>query len=108
MRALRAALGSLLLILAGVVGLLGALLSVTILLLPVGIPLLFLAKKLFASAMTMFIPRKVRHPAQELGKSSRKAAGDAADVLKPSRKTMKRAKKKGRKVADKGRSLVAR
>jgi hypothetical protein len=71
MRALRALVGSLLWILAGVVGLVGALLCVTVILLPVGIPLLLLARRLFRYSMVFFLPRTVRHPVQELGRKNR-------------------------------------
>ncbi len=87
MRVLRALLGSLLWILACVVTLVGALLSVTIILAPVGIPLLFLARRLFQSSMALFLPRALRHPAQELGKKGRDAVQDAG---KKARKTTKK------------------
>ena len=87
MKVLRALAGSLLWVLAGVVGLLGALLSITIVLLPVGIPLLLLARKLFAYSMTFFLPRAVRHPGEELGRKGREAAKDVAKAArKKSRK----------------------
>jgi len=108
MRVLRAFLGSLLLILACVVGLLGALLSVTLILLPLGIPLLLLARKLFGYSMTMFLPRVVRHPAKELGTKGKKSASDAADSLGLSGKTLKRARKRGRKAGKKGKKVLAR
>jgi hypothetical protein len=106
MRVLRAAGGSLLLVLTLVVGLLGALLSITIILLPVGIPLLFLARKLFAYSMTLFLPRAVRHPVQELGKQSRRRATDAADSVGFFGKSGKRARRRGRKLAGKARKQV--
>jgi hypothetical protein len=87
MRVLRGLLGSLLWILACVVALVGALLSVTIVLAPVGVPLLFLARRLFGASMALFLPRAIRHPAQELGKKGRDAAGD---VGKKARKTSKK------------------
>jgi hypothetical protein len=64
-------------ILACVVGLVGGLLSITLVLAPVGIPLLFLARRMFGASMSLFLPRALRHPAQELGKKGRKAAEDA-------------------------------
>lgn len=95
MRVLRTAGGALLLVLTGVVGLLGVLLSVTLILLPLGVPLLFLARKLFGYSMTLFLPRAVRHPAKELGKQ-----------------TKRRSKKAGRqidqKVRRRDRSLLGR
>lgn len=101
MRVLRGVLGSLLLLLAGVLGLLGVLTSVTIILLPVGIPLLFLARKLFKYSMTLFLPRAVRHPVQEAGKSARGAMETGVDKgAKASRKSRKAAGKM-RKKADK-------
>ena len=112
MRVLRALGGSLLLIVTGVVGLLGVLLSVTVILLPVGIPLLMLARKLFGFSMTLFLPRAVRHPAQELRKKGGKSASDAAGSLGLSRKARKRTgkkvRKRGRKLGKKGRKVLAR
>lgn len=54
-------------ILAGVVGLIGVLLSITIILLPIGIPVLLLAKKIGGLATALMLPKAVRHPVQELG-----------------------------------------
>jgi hypothetical protein len=79
MRVLRALAASVLWVLAGVLALLGVLLSITIILLPVGIPLLFLARKLFRYSMTLLLPRSVRHPGQELGKKGRRGAARAAE-----------------------------
>jgi hypothetical protein len=73
MRVLRALLGGLVWILACVVGLVGALLSLTLVLAPVGIPLLLLARRLFKASMAFFLPRAMRHPVRELGKKGRKA-----------------------------------
>jgi len=105
MRLLRALAGSLLWILSGVLGLVGVLLCVTVILLPLGIPLLMLARRLFRYSMVFFLPRPVRHPAQELGKSARGSAKDAADAVGvqklTSRKARKKAKKKARKKAGK-------
>jgi hypothetical protein len=108
MRVLRALAGGLVWILAGVVGLLGMLLSVTLILLPVGIPLLFLARKLFKLSMTLFLPRTVRHPAQELGRRGRHGAKGAADTVGLSDKTVKHARKRGRKLTTEGRKQAAR
>jgi len=101
MRILRALVGSLLWILAGVLGLVGVLLCVTLILLPLGIPVLMLARKLFAYAMTLMLPRKVRHPVDELGKSARrgveKAKSSTPDVdTKKLSKKATRTRKKGR------------
>lgn len=106
MRILRALVGSVLWILAGVLGLLGVLLSVTVVLLPLGIPLLFLARKVFRYSMVFFVPRKARHPVQELGKSVRSGAGSAASNLPDSKRARKAAKKTGKKARKKGKSFV--
>jgi hypothetical protein len=106
-RVLRALAGSLLWILACVVGLVGVLLSVTVILLPVGIPLLLLARKLFRYSMTFFLPRAIRHPAQELRKKSSNGASDTADSLGLSRKSVKRARKSGRKAGKRARKALA-
>jgi len=103
MRVLRALAGSLLWILACVVGLLGVILSVTLILLPLGIPLLLLARKLFKYSLTFFLPRAVRHPAQELGRKSRHGAKDAASTMGVSGKKLKRGRKRGRKMTNKAR-----
>jgi hypothetical protein len=96
-RVLRALAGALLWIVAALVGLLGALLSVTLILLPVGIPLLLLARKMFTRAVQLLMPPKLA-PVKELGKASRKkgrAAKDAgADVSKKMRKAGRRHKRR--------------
>ena len=105
MRLLRALAGSLLWILSGVLGLVGVLLCVTVILLPLGIPLLALARRLFRYSMVFFLPRAVRHPAQETGKSVRRNAKDAADAVKvpglTSRKARRKAARKVKKKAGK-------
>ena len=112
MRLLRALAGSLLWILSGVLGLVGVLLCVTVILLPLGIPLLMLARRLFRYSMVFFLPRTVRHPAQELGKSARSGAKDAADAVGTpklmSRKARKKAKKKAGKAARRTRKKAAK
>ena len=69
-------------------------LSVTLVLLPVGIPLILLARKMFSQAVLLLMPPKVAHPIKELGKSSKRkkdAAKDAgADVVKKARKMGRR------------------
>lgn len=101
MRLLRALAGSLLWILSGVLGLVGVLLCVTVILLPLGIPLLMLARRLFRYSMVFFLPRTVRHPAQELGKTARGGAKDAADAVGVQKLTSRKARKKARKKAGK-------
>jgi hypothetical protein len=122
MRLLRALAGSLLWILSGVLGLVGVLLCVTVILLPLGIPVLGLARRLFRYSMVFFLPRTVRHPVQEAGKSARRGVKDAASAVPelPSRRARRKARKKAgkkvgkatkrtrKKMAKRGRSLVGR
>lgn len=108
MRILRGLVGSLLWILAGVLGLVGVLLCATLILLPIGIPVLMLARRLFTYAMGVMVPRKVRHPVQELGKSTRRGAKHSKDSAKDSlsRVDTKSMRKAARRTRKKGRSFV--
>lgn len=115
MRVLRGLGGSVLWILAGVLGLVGVLLSATLILLPLGIPVLMLARRLFRYSMRLFLPREVRHPVQETGKSLRRGAKGASSAVaqaapdaKAVRKAGKQARKKVRKKARKRKSLLDR
>jgi hypothetical protein len=95
-------------ILACVVGLLGVLLSATLILLPLGIPLLLLARKLFRYSMTFFLPRATRHPAQELRKKGSDGMSGTAESLGLTGKSLKRTKKRCRTATRKGRKVLAR
>lgn len=114
MRVLRALLGALLWILAGVVGLLGILLSVTVILLPLGIPLLMLARRLFTRSVALVLPRKVSHPVEESGRSmrrkGRKGRGALADVDvgKLGKRARKKASKAGKQAGKKTREVTKR
>jgi hypothetical protein len=108
MRVLRALVGSLLWVLACVVGLLGVVLSVTLILLPLGVPLLLLARKLFKYSLTFFLPPALRHPARELGRTSRRGAKDAADAMGASGKRLQRGRKRGRKLTKKARKQAGK
>jgi hypothetical protein len=74
---LRGLAASLLWLVAGLLGLLGVVLSVTVVLLPLGVPLLLLAKKVFGYSMALLVPRKARHPVSE-GRKAAKAGGRKA------------------------------
>jgi len=78
MRALRMLLGSLLWIVSGLLVLVGVLLSVTLILAPLGIPLFLLGKKLMGASVRLFLPRAVAHPV----KKGRKSAGDLVGTLR--------------------------
>ena len=103
MRLLRGLLGAVLWILAVVVGLLGVILSVTVILLPLGIPLIWLSRRLFGACAKLFLPRRVRHPVQESVTSAKSRMGRARNRGKRLEKSLPSfdlgaAKKKSRKL----------
>lgn len=102
MRVLRAVGGAVLWLLATVVGLLGAVLSITIVLLPIGIPLLLLAGSLFRRSMALLLPRSVLHPVEETGKTAKRKAKrlrKGKDIPGVSPRQVKRGKKRVRRVS---------
>jgi hypothetical protein len=96
MRLVRAVPGALLWILAAVVGLLGALLCVTVIGLPLGIPLLMGARRMFGSSVRLMLPSHIAHPVKEAKSSTRKKGEKAA----------KQSGKAGKKAGRKARSVV--
>jgi hypothetical protein len=62
MRLLRGLAGALLWILAALIGLVGVLLCLTVLLLPLGIPLLGAARRMFSQSVRLMLPPSVAHP----------------------------------------------
>ncbi|AKS32455.1 hypothetical protein AFA91_11875 [Mycolicibacterium goodii] len=92
MRLLRGLLGALLWIVAAVLGLLGVLLCVTVILLPLGIPLAAFAGRLFGRAVRLMLPRPLAHPVREVTKSADKMA--------------RTTKRRGRKFMRKQRKLI--
>jgi hypothetical protein len=94
MRLLRGVPGAVLWVLAAVIGLVGLLLCVTVILLPLGIPLVKLANRLFCRSVQLMLPCTLVHPVDELTKAGDKparkvssAASDAAgDAAKEGRK----------------------
>jgi len=104
MRLLRAFAGVLLWILAGVLGLVSLLLCVTILLLPLGIPLFRLSRKLFGKSVRLMLPAGVAHPVKETRKKGEKAKPEVPEVAsRAGRKLRKATGKKGRKLRRKAR-----
>jgi hypothetical protein len=98
MKALRWMLACLVWLLSGLVGLVGVLLCVTLILAPLGIPLLFLARRLFTLGGQLVVPRAVRHPIDSL----QGAGSDAADTArKRGKKAGKDAGKAGKKTRKK-------
>ena len=97
MKALRWTAASVVWLLGGLLGLLGAILCVTLILAPLGIPLLFLARRLFKTAGQLVVPRAVRHPIDTLGQRASDAGDDAR---KRGGKVGKQAGKKAGKATD--------
>lgn len=81
MRLLRGLLGGLLWILAAVVGLVAVILCVTVILLPLGLPLLAQARRMFTTSVRLMLPPAVAHPVRTMDKKSRKKKDDAADAM---------------------------
>ncbi len=87
MRVVRALAGALLWIVASVLSLIAVILCVTIILLPLGIPLLKLGGRMYGYSMKLFLPRELSHPVDA-----------AKDRIGDSRKSLRKAWKKGRKA----------
>lgn len=93
---------------AGVVAALGVLLSITIILLPLGIPLLLISRRLFGLSARLILPKAVVHPVKELQKRAtdapQRALGRGRDsVTKAARRRRrpplrKRMKKRARRL----------
>jgi hypothetical protein len=106
---LRGHSGALLWIVSLLLMLVGAILCVTVILLPVGVPFLAYASRLFGVAVRLMLPRAVAHPVKttdkamaKRGRSARKRAshditatkGDLMKVRAGSRKRARRVRKK--------------
>lgn len=81
MRLLRGLLGGLLWILAAVVGLVAVVLCVTVILLPIGLPLLAQARRMFTTSVRLMLPPALAHPVKTMDKKGRKKKDDAADAM---------------------------
>ena len=88
MRFLRGLLGGLLWLLACLVGLVGAIACVTLILLPIGIPLLGLARRLFGKSVRLFMPPGLAHPIKEPKRRGRKARKASGKVGKKARRAV--------------------
>ena len=84
MRILRGLGGTVLWLLACVVGLVALILCVTVLLLPVGIPLLRVARRMFGRAARLMLPKGLAHPVESakdsLGETGSKAGSSLSDT----------------------------
>jgi hypothetical protein len=105
MRILKGLAASLLWILAGVVGLVALLLCLTVILLPVGIPLLMLSRRMMGAAVRLMVPPEIAHPVATSKKSLRSRAKAARAATKDSAsaggKSARRARKQGSRLLDK-------
>ena len=101
MRLLRGVGGAGLWIIASVLGLVGVVLCVTVILLPVGIPMLKTAGRLYRHAVQLMLPRALAHPVNELGKAAkkrdRKIRSSTSDALGDTAKHTRKAARKIRK-----------
>lgn len=95
MKPVRWVAGGLVWLVAGVAASLGLLLSITIILLPLGIPLLMLSRRLFGLSARLVLPKAAVHPVQELKKRAtdapQRALGRGRDsVTKAARRRRRR------------------
>jgi hypothetical protein len=104
MRLLRGLLGALLWILAAVLGLVGIVLCVTVVLLPLGVPVLWVAGRLLTRAVQLMLPRSVAHPVDEVTKTVKKKSRKAGSIASD---TAGGAAKKARKFARNQRKVLA-
>ena len=109
MRLLRGLAGVLLWILAGVLGLVSLLLCVTIILLPLGIPLFRLSKALFGKSVRLMLPPAVAHPVKETKKKGEKAKPEVPEAARKAGRTLRKAAgKKGKRARKKARKKAKR
>ena len=101
MRLLRGLLAALLWILAGVLALVGLLLCVTLILLPLGVPVLAYARRVWAWAVRLMLPRMFTHPVQELtgamDEHREKVTGTVSDAAGSTAKGSRKAAQRTRK-----------
>jgi hypothetical protein len=106
MRVVRGIGGALLWIVATLLGLVGVLLCVTVILLPLGLPLLMVSRRMFGAAIKLVMPRAASHPLDEGGKTLRKKGRKAKkeipsaspkDLAKSGRKRLKKQQRRARK-----------
>ena len=101
MRVLRGVGGAGLWIAASLLGLVGVVLCVTVILFPVGIPLLKTAGRLYRQAVQLMLPRALAHPVNEIGnaakKRDRKLRSSTSDALADTTKHTRKVARKMRK-----------
>jgi hypothetical protein len=104
--------GAVLWIGAALFGLVAVVLCVTVILLPLGIPLLGLARRMFTQSVALMLPRSVSHPLDEGRKKARskkdQLSGSAKEKTKRVGKAQKKAPKKAKKVSKKLRKKASK
>ncbi len=100
MRMLRGVLGSLLWLVAGLLGLMALILCVTVILLPFGIMLFRLSRTLFAKSARLMLPPAVAHPIKHAAKKSEKVKPDVSGIVdKATKKSRKLVRKQPKRPA---------
>jgi len=94
-------------VVAAVVGLVAVILCVTVILLPVGIPLLGYARRLFTLSLKLILQRAVTRPVETAGRSVRKKGREAKSELVAAAEATA-APKRGRRGARRARKAAAR
>jgi hypothetical protein len=84
-------------VVGSLLGLVSVVLCLTIILLPLGIPLLLLTRRLFRVAIRLWAPRAVSHPVDEFGKQARSAGKSMKGTAKAGRKDLRRRTRRARK-----------
>lgn len=79
LKPLRLVVAALVWLVAGLLGVVGLLLSATIVLLPVGIPVLMLARRLFSLSVRLALPPVVTHPVKEMRKRAQNTGARALE-----------------------------
>jgi membrane protein implicated in regulation of membrane protease activity len=102
MRLLRGLAGALLWIVSSLLALVALILCVTIILLPLGVPLLGYARRLFTLSLKLMLPRALTHPvdtaSESIGRRGRKAKDDGSAAVHDVKKLGKRGRKKARRL----------
>jgi membrane protein implicated in regulation of membrane protease activity len=102
MRLLRGIAGALLWVVSLVLLLVGAILCATVILLPIGIPLLGYARRAFTASAKLMLPRAVAHPVKTadaaVEKRGHKARKDATRPITTAKRDVAKIGKRGRKA----------
>jgi hypothetical protein len=100
MRLVRGLGGVVLWLVSALLGLVGVIACVTIILLPLGIPLLGYARRTFSLSLKLMLPRAVTHPVQTAESSMQRRGRKARKQVMaktPDKRKLRRSRKKARK-----------